>query len=103
MTNEQFTSTSNFQDNFPKSDEAIRFVQGLLKKIGSSGNGSVVGTTFEDSDLLEDRDFTSGLYSGYYRIDPLNEAVYSSANGTRDWGTGLHMQNGSNFLTKTLK
>lgn len=93
----KFTSNMDYQEKFSKDNEIAAFIRGLLQKIGSKGNGSVAGSSFSDYDLLEDRDY--GIT--YYKVDTQNEAPLSSANGNRDWGTGLHTQEGSNYTGST--
>lgn len=89
----QFTSNMNYQENFAKNNDIITFIQGLLQKIGPTGNGSVLTSSFSDYDLIEDKNFTAN----YYKLDTQNQYVLSSANANRDWGTGMRTQNGSNY------
>ena len=93
VSNGQFTSNMNYQENFAKTDEIINFIQGLLIKIGSTGNGSVLTSSFSDFDLIEDQDFAAN----YYQVDTQNQSVVSSANTNRDWGTGMRTQDGANY------
>ncbi|MDD7027062.1 MAG: flagellin [Lachnospiraceae bacterium] len=93
VSNGVFATNMHYQENFAKNNDIAVFVQSLLKKIGSKGNGSVVTSSFSDFDLIPDQNFA---YT-YYKPDAQNQYVASSANANRNWGTGMRTQSGTNL------
>ena len=85
----KYTDTADFESSFGDSD-STSFVSALLKAVGSTGNGGVVGA-LTASDLLVDSHTTSTAYSA----DIKNEFVTSSVGSNRNWATGGRGASGS--------